>query len=128
MKGKNIPELTCADWLVDLAFAVDITAFMNELDAKLQGKGLFAHEIHSLVKAFMKKMLLLSRQVESNLLTHLPTMKEKAPSADQLSRYAAMLTALQGEFCRRFEDFKAVEPLLLHVMWTVPPVMCNLNI
>lgn len=47
MKGKNIPELTSTEWLADLAFALDVTALMNELNSKLQGNGLFAHEMHS---------------------------------------------------------------------------------
>lgn len=34
-KGKDIPELSDADWMVELAFAVDVTALMNELNTKL---------------------------------------------------------------------------------------------
>lgn len=55
-KGKDIPELSDADWMADLAFAIDVTALMNELNTKLQNKGLFAHEMYSLVKAFMRKL------------------------------------------------------------------------
>ena len=55
-KGKYIPELSDKDWMADFAFAVDVTALMNELNTKLQGKGLFVHEMHSLVKAFMRKL------------------------------------------------------------------------
>lgn len=94
---------------MDLPFAVDITILMNELNSKLQIKGLFAHEIHSLDKAFKKKLLFLAQQVESNTLTHLLTLQEKTP-ADQLNRYAAMLKLSHGEFCRRHEDFKTLEP------------------
>ncbi|KAJ4935481.1 hypothetical protein JOQ06_017014 [Pogonophryne albipinna] len=47
-KGKDIPELSDEDWMADFAFAVDVTALMNELNTKLQGKGLFVHEMHSL--------------------------------------------------------------------------------
>ena len=50
-------ELSDEDWMADFAFAVDVTALMNELNDKLQGKGLFVHEMHSLVKAFMTKMV-----------------------------------------------------------------------
>lgn len=64
----------------------------------------FTHELHSLVKAFVKKLLLLSQQVESNTLTHFPTLKEKTPSANKLNRYSAMVKALLGEFSRRFEE------------------------
>ena len=47
-------------WLA--AFAVDVTV--------LQGKGLFADEMHSLVKAFMAKLPFLSRQLEGNTHPH----------------------------------------------------------
>lgn len=42
-KGKDIPELSDGDRMVDLTFAVDVTVLMNYLNTKLQGKGLFAH-------------------------------------------------------------------------------------
>ncbi|XP_078139742.1 general transcription factor II-I repeat domain-containing protein 2B-like [Centroberyx gerrardi] len=108
-KGKDIPELSDEDWVADFAFAVDVTALMNELNTKLQGKGLFVHEMHSLVKAFMRKMQFLSSQLESNTLTHMQTLKEVTPSADRLRRYSSMLGALHGEFSRRFEDLRTIE-------------------
>ena len=42
MKGKDITELSDVNWMADLAFAVDVTALMNELNTKLQSKGQFA--------------------------------------------------------------------------------------
>ncbi|XP_005817565.2 general transcription factor II-I repeat domain-containing protein 2-like [Xiphophorus maculatus] len=109
MKGKDIPELSDEDWMADFAFAVDVTALMNDLNTKLQGRGLFVHEMHTLVKAFMKKMLFLSSQLENNNLTHMQTLKEVTPSADHLRRYSSMLGALHCEFSRRFEDLRTIE-------------------
>ncbi|XP_063735224.1 general transcription factor II-I repeat domain-containing protein 2-like [Eleginops maclovinus] len=91
-KGKDIPELSDEDWMADFAFAVDVTALMNELNTKLQGKGFFVHEMHSLVK--VRKMQFLSSQLESNTLTHMQTLKEVTPSADHLRRYSSILGAL----------------------------------
>ncbi|XP_042337051.1 general transcription factor II-I repeat domain-containing protein 2B-like, partial [Plectropomus leopardus] len=108
-KGKDIPELSVEDWMADFAFAVDVTALMNKLNTKLQGKGLFVHEMLSLVKAFMRKIQFLSRQLQSNTLTHMQTLKEVTPSADNLCRYSSMLGALHGEFSRRFEDLRTME-------------------
>ena len=108
-KGKDIPELSDADWMTDLAFAVDVTPLMNALNTKLQGKGLFAHEMYSLVKAFIRKLQFLSSQLEGNILTHMPTLREATPSAKHLRRYSSMLGALHGEFVRRFEDFQTVD-------------------
>ncbi|KAF0024904.1 hypothetical protein F2P81_021785 [Scophthalmus maximus] len=109
MKGKDIPELSDVNWMADLVFGVDVTALMNEINTKLQGKGLLAHEMHSLVKAFIRKLQFLSRQLEGNTLPHMQTLKEATPSTDHLRRYSSMLVALHGEFSRRFQDFKTVE-------------------
>lgn len=56
-----------------MAFAVEATALMNELNAELSGKGLFAPEIYSLMMAFMRKLKLLSSQLEGKILTHANT-------------------------------------------------------
>ncbi|XP_031696788.1 general transcription factor II-I repeat domain-containing protein 2B-like [Anarrhichthys ocellatus] len=69
-KGKNIPELSDVNWMTGFAFAVNVTALMNDLNTKLQGKGLFAHHMYSLVKAFMTKLQFLSSQMQ---VTHSPT-------------------------------------------------------
>uniref|UniRef100_A0A096MCD0 HAT C-terminal dimerisation domain-containing protein n=1 Tax=Poecilia formosa TaxID=48698 RepID=A0A096MCD0_POEFO len=108
-KGKDISELSDLDWMEDFAFAVDVTALMNERNTKLQGKAIFVHEMNSLVKAFMRKIQFLSRQLESNNLTHMQTLKEVTPSADHLCRYSAMLGALHDEFSRRFKDLRTME-------------------
>ncbi|GCC27427.1 hypothetical protein chiPu_0005851 [Chiloscyllium punctatum] len=55
-EGNGIPQLSDADWIADLGFAVDVTALMTELNVKLQCKGLFVHEMYNLVKAFMRKV------------------------------------------------------------------------
>ncbi|KAK7913722.1 hypothetical protein WMY93_013933 [Mugilogobius chulae] len=83
-KGNPIPQLSDADWLSDLGFAVDVTAQMNELNVKLQSKGLFVYEMYSAVKAFMRKLEFLSSQMRENILTHMPTLKEVNPSAEHL--------------------------------------------
>ncbi|XP_075907338.1 general transcription factor II-I repeat domain-containing protein 2B-like [Nelusetta ayraudi] len=123
-KGKDIPELSDEDWMADFAFAVDVTALMNDLNTKLQGKGLFVHEMHSLVKAFMRKIQFLSSQLESNTLTHMQTLKEVTPSADHLRRYSSMLGALHGEFSRRFADLRKIEDEM-HMISS--PFTCSLD-
>lgn len=97
-KGHDIPELSDEDWVADLGFAVDVTALMNKLNVKLQCKGAFVHEMYSAVKAFMRKLRLLSSQGKDNILTHLPTLKETTRSADHLYKYSTMLETLHGEF------------------------------
>ncbi|XP_071017986.1 general transcription factor II-I repeat domain-containing protein 2A-like [Oncorhynchus clarkii lewisi] len=93
MKGKYVdfPQLQETEWLAVCAFNVDIMALMNELNSKLQGKGLFAHRMYSFVKAFKRKLLLLTRQVEANNLTHLLTLLVCSLSDDQREQYTSLL-------------------------------------
>lgn len=107
-----------------MAFSVDVTGLMNELNTKLQGKGLFVHEMYNLVKAFMKKLEFLSGQLEGNILTHMPTLKEALPTQTQLHKYSTMLGALHVEFQRRFADFKAIESEMLMVS---SPFTCSVD-
>lgn len=44
-KAGNFPELSDIDWLYDLGFAVDILAYMNNLNVKLQGKDQFTYYV-----------------------------------------------------------------------------------
>lgn len=96
---------------------------MNELNIKLQGKGLFVHEMHNLVKAFMRKVQFLSNQLENKILTHMQTLKEVKPSATHLYRYSSMLGVF-SEFSRRFEDFKNIEDEMHQIS---SPFACNVD-
>ena len=49
-------EMESDEWICDFAFAVDIMQKLNELNTKLQGKGVFAHELYLEVKAFQSKL------------------------------------------------------------------------
>lgn len=124
IKGKDIPQLSDEDWMSDFAFAVDVTALMTTLNTQLQGKGLFVHEMHKLVKASMTKLQFLTRQLESNNLTHMQTLKEVTPSANHIRRYSSMLRALHGEFSRRFEDLRTME---VEMQMISCPFTCNVD-
>ena len=45
---------------------------LNELNAKLQGKGLFAHELYQKVKAFQSKLKLFAKQLNEQNFVHFP--------------------------------------------------------
>ena len=108
MKGKQTeyPQLRKSEWLSDLAFAIDIFEHMNELNTRLQGKGTFAHEMYSTVKAFQVKLKLFSRQLSQNIITHFPTLETMASQIMSTEKYTNMISALENEFARRFADFQ----------------------
>ncbi|KAG8235640.1 hypothetical protein J437_LFUL013631 [Ladona fulva] len=51
-KGKPVPELENENWLADLAFLVDITAHLNELNMRLQGENQLINDMFQAVTAF----------------------------------------------------------------------------
>jgi len=66
----------------------------------LKCKGLSVNEMYSAVKAFTRKLQLLSSQVEENIFTHFPTLKAATRSADHLHKYSSMLEAVHVEFSK----------------------------
>ncbi|CAM2100319.1 unnamed protein product [Caretta caretta] len=111
LKGKDVdfPQWNNVNWLSDFAFAMDVTGHTNELNSKLQGKGLFAHDMYSFVKSFMTKLLLFSCQIGNKQFTHFPTLQQTTVSDQNLERYTSLLLALHVEFSRHFEDFRMIE-------------------
>ena len=103
------------EWLCDLAFLVDITAFLNELNLKLQGYGKFITTLVDSVKSFARKLTLLQKQLKDGNLTHFPACKEissKYGPVLQLlcsNKYFEIIGSLLSEFDRRFSDFRSHE-------------------
>lgn len=91
-------------------FAIDIMEKLNELNVKLQGNGLFAHEMYVHVKSFQMKLSLFSGQAGNNRFCHFPLLKEANISGELAAKYKVQLDNLVVEFDRRFQDFKNLEP------------------
>ncbi|CAI9723916.1 transcription factor II-I repeat domain-containing 2-like [Octopus vulgaris] len=104
-------EMESDEWVCDFAFAVDIMQKLNELNTKLQGKGIFAHELYLEVKAFQWKLGLFAKQLNEQKFIHFPPLKTQSVTQESSDKYSSQLMALQKEFIRRFADFKAVEGL-----------------
>jgi hypothetical protein len=72
-KCKTVPQLSDDKWILELAFLVDITTYLNELNVKLQGKGKLLCDKFSDVKAF--EMKLLHKHINEQNLDHFPFCK-----------------------------------------------------
>ena len=97
------------EWRLDFKFAIDIMEKLNELNVKLQGNGIFAHEMYMHVKSFQTKLSLFSRQASSNRFCHFPLLKEANISDKLAAKYKVQLDALAVEFDKRFQNFKNLE-------------------
>lgn len=109
-KPDNFPEL--ADWLCDLAFAVDILTHMHELNVKLQGKDMFVHDMYTNIRAFKTKLALSSKQMSNKSRAHFPTLAMLKEAPRHVNKYRKSLDDLHGEFCRRFSDFGKIDKSL----------------
>ena len=57
-KGRPMAEMEDQSWLCDLAFLIDITTCMNELNTRLQRKAQCASEMYGHIKGFMNNVRL----------------------------------------------------------------------
>ena len=114
MNGRSTDEQKDESWLQDLAFDVDITAHLNNLNLKLQGKNNLIIALYDDVKYFFLKLKLWKSQVSSENLVHFATCKElqnsgETKSALSFANYDTQLESLSKEFEKRFSDFASYE-------------------
>ncbi|XP_076132871.1 general transcription factor II-I repeat domain-containing protein 2A-like [Alosa pseudoharengus] len=114
-KSKPLHELNDPRWLADLAFLVDLTSHLNALNKSLQGKDQLVSHMYAHLKAFCVKLKLLEAQLRNFNVVHFPTLlelKTAFPNANVSARkmeYVSVITSLQAEFGKRFQDFSVIE-------------------
>ena len=81
-------EMEDESWLCDLAFLVDITTRMNELNTRLQRKAQYASEMYGHIKSFMNKLRLWHVHIQNANLSHFPTLKEMDMRPEKKTEFA----------------------------------------
>ena len=104
-------EMKDKSWLCDLAFLVDITTCMNELNTRLQRKAQYASEMYGRIKCFMNKLRLWHANIQNANLYHFPTLKEMGMRSEKKTEFADQLEKLFNEFSARFKDIKSYKHL-----------------
>ena len=107
MKGKPVMELSDGKFLRDLAFMVDISKHLSELNIKLQGPNQLISSLLSNVKSFELKLRLWQGQLErgNTALSH-PTRTKKP---DVTTESAGECAKLIQAFDERFHDVKNIQ-------------------
>ncbi|MBN3299698.1 GTD2B protein, partial [Amia calva] len=102
----HVPELDDSQWVMDLAFLVDITQELCNL--KLQGPGQLVTIAFDNVKALSTKLRLWKTQHTEKNLSHFPACRYFVEGGTPFSgeEYAAAIEKLLQEFDQRFADFK----------------------
>ena len=104
-------EIEDESWLCDLAFLVDITNRMNELNTRLQQKAQYASKMYGQIKGFTNKLRLWDAHTQNVNLSHFPTLKEIRMRPEKKTKFADQLEKLFHKFSARFKDFKSHEHL-----------------
>ena len=110
-KGRPMAEMDDKSWLCDLAFLVDITTRMNELNTRLQRKAQYASEMYGNIKDFMNKLRLWHAHIQNANLSHFPTLKEVGTRPEKKTEFADQLEISFNKFSARFKDCNSQEHL-----------------
>jgi len=107
MKEKPVPELSDANWLLDLAFLVDITTHLNELNTKLQGQDQLINNLNDHIKSFQTKLKLWESQLSKGITVHFRNLTDCKTEANMpnIMKYNEHVIALKTQFSSRFADF-----------------------
>ncbi|CAI6366866.1 unnamed protein product [Macrosiphum euphorbiae] len=95
---------------MDLAFLVDITTHLNELNVRLQGKNQLISNMFQILTAFELKLKLWQSQVKVNNFMYFPVLAEYNSRNNE--EYASLILVLINEFETRFQDFRKNSQLL----------------
>nr|KAF6501055.1 hypothetical protein HJG59_008042 [Molossus molossus] len=115
VKGKPVRELNDSKWLCDLAFVVDITKYLSDLNVKLQGANQLLSSLLSNVKLFEAKLRLWKVELKRNNKVHFPTLEGQKHC--RTLEYAVECSKLIETFNERFKDMKS-KPMKLNIFAT----------
>ena len=109
MSDNGLPVLELQDekFLMDLAFMVDITEHLSDLNKVLQGKDILVHRLVSTLKSFIKKLKLWIQQLKDQNFAHFSQLGTQKCSRTE--DYTTSLEYLLGDFNARFEDVGDLE-------------------
>ncbi|CAH1099341.1 unnamed protein product [Psylliodes chrysocephalus] len=105
MKEKTLPQISNTTWLCDLAFLIDITGHLNDLNLKLQKQGQLVNQLYIHFIAFQNKICLLETQMRSKNCFHFSTLS--IHENIECGHYAEELKLLSEQFTDRFSNIFA---------------------
>lgn len=110
-KHRPLTQLQNNAWLWKLAFYVDLTKHVNELNLRLQGENQHLPDLYTNIKSFRKKLILFQSQLRSKCFSHFKTCEifSHTTETEFPTDFAIeTLSALKINFDTRFSDFDAI--------------------
>ena len=97
-KGKDVSFANDDDWLNDLAFFVDITKHLSDLNVNLQGKDQLIHKMYEHILTQIQKLNLFQIQLLEGNCAHFVTLATRPPETVHHEKYAGLVECLRDEF------------------------------
>ena len=94
-KGKDVCFLDDDTWLNDLAFLVDMTKFLAELNVRLQGKDQLVPKLYAHIVTFIQKLKLIQSQLVLKKVVHCPVLSSKPTVTVQHEKYSDLVTRVR---------------------------------
>ncbi|XP_023309706.1 general transcription factor II-I repeat domain-containing protein 2-like [Anoplophora glabripennis] len=110
-RGDDAEMLKNEKWRSDLAFLVDITKHLNDINLELQGKDKNIVDMMSSINAFKRKLQQLKDEMKNKDCRNFPTLLLQQNSASFVT-YEEEVTKILKEFERRFADINKIENIL----------------
>ncbi|UYV73035.1 EPM2AIP1, partial [Cordylochernes scorpioides] len=110
-KHRPLTELQNNAWLWKLAFYVDLTKHVNELNLRLQGENQHLPDLYTNIKSFRMKLILFQSQIRSKCFSHFKTCEILSHTTETefpIDFAIETLSALKINFDTRFSDFDAI--------------------
>lgn len=96
-----------------VAFLVDITAHLNELNLKLQGQKNSVCDLMKAVRSFQMKLDIFKQDLQGGECLHFVQVREQIKFERDLSPYVDFIDKLMRNFHQRFDSFALGKQLLL---------------
>ncbi|UYV82063.1 EPM2AIP1 [Cordylochernes scorpioides] len=108
---RPLTEFQNNAWLWKLAFYVDLTKHVNELNLRLQGENQHLPDLYTNIKSFRMKLILFQSQLRSKCFSHFKTCEIFSHTTETefpIDFAIETLSALKINFDTRFSDFDAI--------------------
>ncbi|UYV77791.1 EPM2AIP1 [Cordylochernes scorpioides] len=110
-KHRPLTELQNNAWLWKLAFYVDLTKHVNELNLRLQGENQHLPDLYTNIKSFRMKLILFQSQLRSKCFSHFKTCEIFSHTTETefpIDFAIETLSDLKINFDTRFSDFDTI--------------------
>ncbi|GFY76828.1 general transcription factor II-I repeat domain-containing protein 2B [Trichonephila inaurata madagascariensis] len=110
-KQRPFADLENSEWIWKLAFYVDLTNHMNELNLRLQGENRLLPDLYTNIKSFRQKIILFQSQLRKKCFTHFKTCEifsHTTKTEFPVNFAIETLSALKINFDTRFSDFDVI--------------------